>query len=178
MNPIGHFRTITKHRHKVITHCARCGILKRGLLHDLSKYSPAEFIAGAKYYDGSRSPIEHEKRALGYSAGWLHHKGRNKHHLEYWIDYDYDQGGGMAGMKMPVNYVVEMFCDRVAACQIYQREKYTQASAWEYYDKSKKNYMIHPETAALLEKLLLMLRDEGEEVTIDYIRRELLKNKR
>ena len=48
-NPIGHFKTITKHRHAVIRHCFKAGILWRGLLHDLSKYSPAEFIAGAKF---------------------------------------------------------------------------------------------------------------------------------
>ena len=172
----GHFKTITAHKLRVMKYCFKVGLYRQGLAHDLSKYTPVEFCAGAKYYDGSRSPIEHEKKDLGYSAGWLHHKGRNKHHLEYWIDYDPYNGGKMSGMKMPVNYVVEMFCDRVAACQIYQKEKYTTASPWIYYVNSKDNYMIHPETAALLEKLLLMLRDEGEERTIRYIRQEVLKN--
>ena len=102
----GHFKTITAHKLRVMKYCFKVGLYRQGLAHDLSKYTPVEFVAGAKYYDGSRSPIELEKMDLGYSAGWLHHKGRNKHHLEYWIDYDYDQGGGMAGMKMPVNYVV------------------------------------------------------------------------
>ena len=178
MNAYRHFVTITTHRRFVRRHCFEMGLFRQGLLHDLTKYSPTEFLVGAKYFQGDRSPNNAEREATGKSLAWLHHKGRNKHHLEYWIDYDYEQGGCMAGMEMPVNYVVEMFCDRVAACQIYQRENYTQASAWEYYNKSKKNYMIHPETAALLEKLLLMLRDDGEEVVIDYIRRELLKNKR
>ena len=81
----------------------------------------------------------------------------------------------MGGMEMPVNYVVEMFCDRVAASQIYQKEKYTDASPWEYYDRSRDHYLIHPNTASLLEKLLVMLRDEGEEKTFDYIRQEVLK---
>ena len=76
--------------------------------------------------------------------------------------------------EMPVNYVVEMFCDRIAACQIYQGEKYTDASPWEYYDRSRDHYLIHPNTAALLEKLLLMLRDEGEARILAYIRRELV----
>lgn len=174
----GHFTTITTHKLRVMKYCFKVGLYRQGLAHDLSKYTPVEFLAGVKYYDGSRSPIELEKMDLGYSAGWLHHKGRNKHHLEYWIDYDYENGGSMGGMKMPVNYVVEMFCDRVSACQIYQKEKYTDASAWEYYEKSKKDYIIHPESAALLEKLLLMLRDEGEEKTILYIRREILHNKK
>ena len=35
-----------------------------------------------------------------YSSAWLHHKGRNKHHLEYWIDYTTNKSG-LGGMKMP-----------------------------------------------------------------------------
>lgn len=174
----GHFTTITAHKLRVMKYCFKVGLYRQGLAHDLSKYTPVEFLAGVKYYAGTRSPIELEKMELGYSAGWLHHKGRNKHHLEYWIDYDYTQDGKMGGMRMPERYVVEMVCDRIAACQTYQKEKYTDASAWEYYEKSKANYIMHPETAALLEKLLLMLRDEGEEKTIAYIRREVLKNAR
>ena len=177
-NWIGHFKTITAHKLRVMKYCFKVGLYRQGLAHDLSKYTPIEFLAGAKYYDGTRSPIELEKQDLGYSAGWLHHKGRNKHHLEYWIDYSIEQGGRIAGLRIPVNYVVEMFCDRVAACQTYEKDKYTEASAWAYYERCRSNYMIHPETAALLEKLLLMLRDEGEEKTIQYIRREILHNAR
>lgn len=177
-NWIGHFKTITAHKLRVMKYCFKVGLYRQGLAHDLSKYTPIEFWAGAKYYDGTRSPIELEKQDLGYSAGWLHHKGRNKHHLEYWIDYSIEQGGRIAGLRIPANYVVEMFCDRVAACQTYQKDKYTEASAWEYYERCRGNYMIHPETAALLEKLLLMLRDEGEEETIRYIRQEILHNAR
>lgn len=117
-----------------------------------------------------------ERLEKGYSSAWLHHKGRNRHHLEYWIDYAPELGYKMGGMEMPVNYVVEMFCDRVAACQIYQKEKYTDASPWDYYAKSLDHYIIHPKTQALLEKLLLMLRDEGEGPAFAYIRREVLKN--
>ena len=82
----GHFHTITHHRHKVISNCARAGILGQGLRHDLSKYSLTEFIPGVKYYTGTRSPNEGERRDIGYSKAWMHHKGRNKHHYEYWQD--------------------------------------------------------------------------------------------
>ena len=68
---IGHFRTITKHRHAVIRNCRRAGILWQGLRHDLSKYSPTEFIPGVKYYVGTRSPNELERADKGYSAAWL-----------------------------------------------------------------------------------------------------------
>ena len=171
----GHFKTITTHKLRVMKYCFRVGLYRQGLLHDLSKYGPTEFLVGVKYYQGNRSPNEVERLEKGYSAAWLHHKGRNKHHLEYWIDYAPELGYRMGGMEIPVHYVVEMFCDRVAACQIYQKEKYTTASPWEYFARSKDRNLIHPNTAALLEKLLLMLRDEGEEKTISYIRREVLK---
>ncbi|MBR2894346.1 MAG: catalase [Oscillospiraceae bacterium] len=177
-NWLGHFKTITTHKMRVMRHCFKVGLYRQGLLHDLSKYTPTEFLSGVKYYNGTKSPNEYERLEIGYSKAWLHHKGRNRHHLEYWIDYDPKQGGRMAGLRMPVNYVVEMFCDRIAACEIYQKEKYTRESPWKYYESSRDHYMIHPDTAKLLEELLLMLRDEGEEKTFSYIRSEILKNNR
>ena len=169
-----HFKTITAHRTLVCKYCFRVGLYRQGLLHDLSKYSPVEFRVGAKYFCGTRSPNELERLETGVSTAWLHHKGRNKHHLEYWIDYDPHQDHRMAGMKMPVNYVVEMFCDRVAASQIYMKEKYHDGSPYDYYLHGIDHHLIHPDTDALLVHLLRMLRDRGEEETFRYIRREVL----
>ncbi len=169
MNPIGHFVTITKHRNKVIYHCAKCGILWRGLLHDLSKYSPTEFIPGAKYYVGTRSPNELEREENGYSSAWLHHKGRNKHHFEYWTDYNMAERKVMP-VKMPFIFVVEMFCDRVAASKIYQGDKYTDSHPIDYFLRGKPNRIIHPETSDLLESFLIMLRNKGEKETFTYIK--------
>ncbi|MDD5924188.1 MAG: DUF5662 family protein [Clostridia bacterium] len=176
MNIFGHLHTINKHKFLVMKHCFRVGLYKQGLLHDLSKYSPTEFLPGIKYYQGNQSPNNVERKLNGCSLAWLHHKGRNKHHLEYWIDYSPEGDHMMTGMKMPVNYVVEMVCDRIAASQNYNKEKYTDADSWNYYVKSKEHYMLHPETRALLEKLLLMVKDEGEKATFDYMKNVLLKN--
>ena len=165
----GHFKTITRHRHQVIKHCAKVGILWQGLFHDLSKYSPTEFIPGAKYYQGNRSPNEAERETYGYSKAWLHHKGRNKHHFEYWTDYS-PETKKLEGVKMPVRFVKEMFCDRVAASKIYLGDKYTDDSPLQYFMRSKKRRLIHPETSDLLEKLLTMLSEKGEEKTFEYIR--------
>ncbi len=160
--------------------CFQVGLYKQGLLHDLSKYGLTEFLVGCKYYQGYMSPNNAERKDRGYSSAWLHHKGRNKHHLEYWIDY----GGGdetgekkMQGMKMPVRYVVEMFIDRVSASKNYQKEKYTDASAFIYYDNSKNYMMLHPDTRALLEYLLVMLKEKGEKETFSYVKHEVLKGK-
>lgn len=176
MKWLKHLKTINHHKWLVMQLCFKAGLYRQGIMHDLSKYSPTEFLVGAKYYQGDRSPNNAEREAKGYTSAWLHHKGRNKHHMEYWIDYGLDQDQKMAGMKMPVRYVVEMFCDRVAASKNYRGKQYKNSDPYDYYMKSRSHYIIHPQTAALLEKLLIMLKDEGEEKTILYIRKNVLKN--
>lgn len=166
---IGHFKTITRHRHMVIKHCARAGILFQGLFHDLSKYSPTEFIPGAKYYQGNRSPNEAEREEYGYSLAWMHHKGRNRHHFEYWTDYS-PKTKRMEAVKMPLRYVKEMFCDRVAASKIYLGDSYNDGAPLAYFQKGRSHRLINEETADLLEKLLTMLKEEGEDKTFQFIR--------
>lgn len=175
-----HFCTITNHKILVMKGCFRLGLYRQGLMHDMSKYSLIEFLPGCKYYKGYMSPNNAEREDKGYSSAWLHHKGRNKHHLEYWIDYTGGDGNGektMGGMKMPIRYVVEMFVDRVCASKNYQKEKYTDASAYVYYERGKDHLMLHPDTRALLEYLLFMLKVKGEEKTFSYIKLEVLKEK-
>lgn len=173
----GHLHTVNAHRRLVRKYCFKLGIYRQGLMHDLSKYSPSEFIPGVKYYqDGHRSPNNAQREDEGVSKAWLHHKGRNKHHFEYWIDYDVDGSRTvLAGMKMPVKYVAEMFCDRIAASRIYNKEKYKDSDPLDYYIKGLGHYIMHPETNALLHKLLQMLADKGEEYTFEYIKKNVLK---
>ena len=148
----GHFRTITKHRHKVIANCAKAGILWQGLRHDLSKYTPTEFVPGVKYYTGKRSPNEGEREEYGYSKAWMHHKGRNRHHYEYWVDYNLETKRNEP-VEMPYNYVAEMFCDRLAASK------------------------INPKTKEELSKLLVMNYEKGEKETFEYIRKRVKEEK-
>ena len=175
-----HFQTITYHRKLVREGCFKVGLYWQGLTHDLSKYSPTEFLVGAKYFQGDRSPNNAEKEAKGYSSSWLHHKGRNKHHFEYWIDYTLPGTSEklLIGMKMPVRYVVEMCMDRIAACKVYQKENYTDASPWIYHNKSKRvQEVMHPESVALLDQLLKMLAEEVEAKTFAYARMILKKDR-
>lgn len=175
---LAHLGTVNRHRFLVMRHCFRVGLYWQGLTHDLSKFSPVEFLAGARYYQGDRSPNEVERRLLGYSPAWLHHKGRNKHHLEYWIDYSVSKDRALVGCKMPVRYVVEMFCDRVAASKTYRGASYRDSDPYDYYARSKERYhvhrLLHPQTQALLEEMLVRLRDQGEREAFAYIRREVL----
>lgn len=170
-----HFKTITKHKMLVMKYCFQVGLYKQGLLHDLSKYSPTEFLVGAKYYLGNGSPNNMERKERGYSSAWLHHKGRNKHHYEYWIDYGLEEGDAMVGMKMPLCYIAEMVMDRIAASKVYHGKSYSSRVPWQYYLKGKEKMIIHPDTQKILEKLLKMLYLKGERKTLYYIKNVLLK---
>ena len=123
----GHLKTITHHRHLVMRGCFRMGLIWQGLTHDLSKYSPTEFFAGVRYFQGSRSPNTAEREANGYSLAWMHHKGRNRHHFEYWTDLS-PVTRTYEPVDMPVRYLCEMVADRIAACKTYQGAAYTDAS--------------------------------------------------
>ena len=172
MHILRHFTTITRHRHRVIAHCFRVGIGWQGLFHDLSKYSLAEFWVGARHYQGDHSPNEEERRLYGYSLAWMHHKGRNRHHYEYWTDY-HPITKQVEPVKMPMRYVAEMFCDRVAASKIYRGAAYSDGDPLDYFLGAKARRRIHPETAALLEEWLTMLANCGEDATFAHIRQRV-----
>ena len=175
-NAWNHFVTITHHKFVVMQGCFRVGLYKQGFLHDLSKYTWEEFRTGVMYYQGNRSPNAAEKEEKGYSSAWLHHKGRNKHHFEYWTDVSTkEENWKVIGVKMPLNYLVEMVMDRIAASKIYQGDKYTDSMPYEYFARSKDHIVMHPETKEMLDKILKMLKDHGEKKTFAYIRKLLKK---
>ena len=167
MKALEHFKTITHHRHLVMGYCFKVGLYKQGLLHDLSKYGWTEFRVGVRYYQGTRSPNAAEREAEGYSTAWMHHKGRNKHHYEYWTD--------LAPVPMPTEYLVEMVMDRIAACKVYRGADYGDGDALEYLEKTGDARMMHPETLEKLRFLLTMLRDQGQTETFRFIRQVVLK---
>lgn len=164
-----HLRTVSTHKYIVFLHCVRAGIPIQGIFHDMSKFSPTEFIEGARFYLGSRSPTEAEREAYGYSKAWMHHKGRNKHHFEYWTDYSMETKQ-LEPVKMPLKYVKEMFCDRVAAGMVYLGDKYTNDNPINYFMRGRAKTAMHPETAALLEKWLRMLQTDGDKAVFREIR--------
>ena len=172
----GHLKTVAHHRALVCQGCFRVGLYRQGLTHDLSKFSPTEFWQGVKYYQGTRSPNAAEREKKGYSQAWMHHKGRNKHHYEYWTDLSLATRR-YEPVEMPRKYLVEMVMDRRAACMTYEGKHYNPGSALRYFEKSRERLLMHPNTEKALGYLLTMLRDQGEEETFRYIRESVLKNK-
>lgn len=168
-----HLKTVTKHRWIVFQQCAKCGYFWQGLTHDLSKLSRAEFASSARYFQGDRSPIEAEKAAKGYSAAWLHHKGRNPHHWEYWTDFA--EGGYVVANKIPYRYVVEMVCDWIGAGMVYSQDRWTQSEPLDYYDKVRKGRHLHEETELLLRFFLEVIKDYGLDKFYEVARSDKLR---
>ena len=171
-----HFKTISKHRKVVRKECFACGLIWRGLVHDLSKYSIAEFVPSAKYFQGNRSPIEAEKEAVGYSSAWLHHKAHNKHHWEYWCDYNNDTGE-VFPHPIPTKYIVEMVCDWIGAGKVYNNEKWSQTEPLMYYSKVRAGRHFEKETEAVIVGLLELIAHDGLD-EFHRIAKEILKQKR
>ncbi len=176
MKALKHFLTITWHRWLVRGGCFRIGLYWQGLIHDLSKYSPTEFRIGAKYYQGVRSPNAAERDEKGYSEAWMHHKGRNRHHYEYWTDMN-KVSRNYEAIPMPRKYLAEMVMDRRAACMVYQGKNYHPSSALEYFMRSRERLLMHPQTMQELEYILTMLAEKGEKETFRYLKHEVLKGK-
>lgn len=176
MHPWLHFKTITRHKLMVMRYCFRVGLYRQGLLHDMSKYSPTEFLVGCRYFQGDRSPNNAEREDIGVSTSWLHHKGRNLHHFEHWVDYSLDKDHVIMGAKMPRRYVAEMVMDRISASRTYLGDKYNNREPLKYFLNSKERlWFIHPQTKRELEGLLRILHDHGEEKLIWYIRHVYLR---
>ena len=171
-----HFKTITKHKFLVMGGCFRIGLIWQGITHDLSKYTPTEFLNGARYYQGIRSPNNAEREDKGYSEAWMHHKGRNRHHYEYWTDMNLETRK-YEPVPVPRKYLAEMIMDRRAACITYQGEEYGPGAELEYFDASRDKWLMHEKTRKELGYLLAMLRDKGEKKTFRYIRKSVLKGK-
>lgn len=163
MKMFKHLKVVMTHRYYVRKFCFKCKLYRQGLLHDLSKYSPTEFFSSVKYFTGNRSPIDNEKDVKGYSLAWFHHKGRNPHHWEYWIDNVGTRKNTPA--RIPYKYVVEMICDWLAAGITYSKEKPNFNKPYSvplsYYNKCKESRIFHPDTQHLIETFLNIINSYG-----------------
>ena len=140
-------KRILTHKYYVAKYCFQIGLYWQGITHDLSKFSFTEFSRAIKYWDDKISSLANERKILGYSQTFLHHRGRNPHHYEYWI-HSLDNGGIPA--KMPKKYVLELICDYLAAAKTYganPREEYM------WWIKQQSHMKIHQETKIYITKV-------------------------
>ena len=158
-NSFKHFKKICKHKYYVGKYCWKVGLYWQGITHDLSKFSPIEFWESVKYYQGDRSPIDACKEDKGYSEAWLHHKGRNKHHYEYYQD-NFDKGG--EPLLMPYKYSVEMLCDYLGAGHAYWGKNFTYKGELAWWENKKSNPLaMHPINKAFISQALEEINENG-----------------
>lgn len=162
-NILLHLHLINKHRWTVFKLSIKAGIPFRGLIHDLSKYTPTEFWESVKYYNGSHSPIPEARKIQGYSKAWLHHKGRNKHHSEYW----YDSQAKEPSPVIPYKYVVEMICDKLAAGLVYNGKNWTKSTQKEYWERNKDKELANERVKSLLTEVFEQVSINGIDRTIN-----------
>lgn len=156
---IAHLKTVCCHKKYVLKNCLVAGMPVRGILHDLSKFSPTEFLESVKYYQGNRSPIDACKEENEYSEAWLHHKGRNRHHYEYWQD-NFDKGG--IPLQMPFKDALELVCDYIGAGMAYGKDNFTYQGEYEWWRKKcSKPIAMHPQTRLFVEMMLKNMADHG-----------------
>ena len=161
-NVFRHFWLVTKHKHEVFKNCLKCGIVWQGIVHDLSKFTPVEFIEGARYFQGNRSPIGACRRETGVSKAWLHHKGRNKHHIEYWHDVECK-----VHPMMPYKYAVECVCDKLAATKIYNGKSYTNQKPLEHWLSYGYKVLGHPKTMEFIRVVFEDIQLHGEDFVLN-----------
>ena len=169
INFFKHLNTVNKHRFLVCKNCFALGLYFQGLTHDLSKYSPTELLPSVKYYSGTHSPINEERQEKGYSTCWLHHKGINKHHWQYWVDFE---SGQIEFIDPPKKYVKEMVADRIAACMVYQKDKYHNSSALEFLENSIEKRFIPEKTYLLLKKYLQIVAENDLKTALKIIKND------
>ncbi len=160
-NFFGHLAVVTKHKWRVFINCCKCGIPFRGIIHDLSKFTPTEFFESVKHFQGNRSPIGACRRATGKSYAWLHHKGRNKHHIEYWLDDECTEHP-----LMPYKYAVECVCDKLAATRVYAGKNYSTDLPLLHWNRYGNRVNGNPLTMKFVEEVFIDVKDNGEEYVL------------
>ena len=139
---IKYFKTICIHKWYVFVECFNQRIIWQGIIHDMSKFSPSEFIASAKYYNGDGNDKE-------YQEAWLHHKGHNKHHWEFWVDWNSDTGEYELP-RIPLKYLQEMYADMIGASKAYNKSNFDVREPYNYF-KNSKTFIMNKEDRLWLE---------------------------
>ena len=163
-----HFALVAEHKSYVFLYFAYAGLPLLGLAHDWSKFSPSEFFESVRYFNGRRSPVGLAREIEGYSFAWLHHKGRNKHHFEFWQDVVDANGvpvkkaNDIVPLQMPYEYALEMICDTIAASRAYNGKKFSYALLANWWSRRHKAPInMHPQTLRFCDAMYEALKTAG-----------------
>ncbi len=157
-----YLKYIIKHKWYVFIECCKLGIPIRGLLHDLSKFRPSEWLPYARYFYGDYPswdkmkflntgyPFKKTKEGVerSFDAAWNHHQKRNKHHWQYWILRN--DNGDYSFLEMPLKYKKEMLADWRGAGRAIKGKDETK----EWYIENRDKMALHRNTRFWIERNL------------------------
>lgn len=164
----GHLRIVTLHKLYVLQYSFYAGIPWRGLTHDWSKFSPTEFLESVRYFNGRRSPVGLCREFNGgYSLAWLHHRGRNRHHFDYWLENVDENGASLLPsntvrpLLMPYQYALEMVCDSIAANRAYNGKKFSVETLCAWWSSRGSQHTLHPAVKKFCNELYELMRSKN-----------------
>ena len=158
-----YFCYVVKHKWHVLCECFKTRLYWRGIMHDMSKFRPDEFIPYARYFYGdygvkNQCPAKWAnpsdifyKTKQDFDRAWLKHLHRNPHHHQHWLLVN--DSDGTHPLEMPKKYGIEMVCDwRGAGKAINGKDDVV---AW--YKKNKDGMVLHPETRNAVERAMTFI---------------------
>jgi hypothetical protein len=146
-----YFLYVIEHKLNVLIECWKERLYIQGILHDLSKFSPAEFIPYARKFYSDKETNEMEFR-----YAWLHHQHKNKHHWNYWV---VDQVKREA-VPMPRKYFLEMICDYRSFSRKWGSGKGDKTLSERLIQNLlSERVILHPETKKECEDIVLKTRE-------------------
>lgn len=134
---------LVRHKWFVAAACFRRGLYWQGVVHDLSKFRPREWLPYAEFFYGT------EKNRNAFDRAWLDHQHANPHHWQHWVLRN--DNGSTVVLEMPEKYVVEMVCDWEGAGRAITGKSGT---TLDWYSKNFHKMLLHPDTRTRVEELL------------------------
>lgn len=150
-----YLKYVLKHKWFVFVYCLRFGLIWRGITHDLSKFRPSEWgpYRDNFFSDKDMSEEESEKITADFQMAWHLHQQRNRHHWQYWTEYD-GLGWSMKTFEMPRADMLEMVADWMGAGRAITGKM----DVLEWYEKNKDKMHFHSSTKRDVEALLGTLK--------------------
>jgi len=160
-----YLKYVVRHKWYVMIECFKRGLIWRGLVHDISKLFPSEFIPYANFFYGSA--IEKGRNSTGYykptetgdeefDFAWLLHQKRNKHHWQWWVLPEDE--GGIKVIEMEPKYRTEMLCDWIGAGKAqghFSPKKDPLRETKHWWKENNHKMQLHKGTRSYFELLLV-----------------------
>lgn len=161
-----YLRYILRHKYFVFIECCKLGIPWQGMIHDLSKFSPAEWTAYVHKFFGGPWPkaleIHGDRRNSiswfqenvdsAFDRAWQHHQDHNPHHWEHWSitgGVIVDGNSIHEGIQIPHNYILEMFADWTAMSKAKG-----EPNCRKWYQQNRSSIVLHPASRQTLETMI------------------------